>query len=90
MLIEAEFLAKSQHHQKETGDLPHGRYALMGHHWNPGTAPIPPAIRPDPSHLYVDGRRHSLLGQVINLRTTNIKFSGEDKSLFQLRTATHC
>ena len=30
--------------------LGHGRYALMGHHLKPGTAPIPPCTRPSPLH----------------------------------------
>ena len=29
--------------------LGHGRYALMGHHPKPGTAPMPPTMRPVPS-----------------------------------------
>ena len=28
----------------------HGRYALIGHHENKGMAPIPPMMRPLPSH----------------------------------------
>ena len=36
----------------------HGRYALIGHHPKPTTAPMPPAIRPVPSHSHFSPRGH--------------------------------